>query len=450
VILKIILAVIVYRTLSWSIGLNHLHPNNLPETNDFVKKGAITTREFKKDIIYPDNERSLPLKEQSLLSLSSSLFSNYPLSSLNLTSADRSYMNGFSQRVRPVPLQRWKAFSNQFCIDDPQNWTSQLVRTTAMSEDGDKKFHRRVPFALIVGTQKGGTTALYEKLGRHTNIQKLNKKELAFFDSFLDEDADIIRSDGGIFPGAALQAYHEKKVGKIIPLRFLQVSTQLNIVDATPSYFFLSDRVPARVFCVCPWVKILILLRNPVDRAFSQYNMQYEGDTTRKTKKSKQITFEEYVEMDWQVLKDIGVIPPSRLGATEIEDDWMGSKEQLDAWGKYAKLGLNSPIGRGMYAIQLHQWLRAMKSAGKNPLTDLFVVQSERFQNDSHSIYLDVLRFLQLPTHSIMKERNSRVNSATNTNKMNETTKRHLEELFRPYNRQLEKLLGSKWKGVWE
>jgi hypothetical protein len=438
----------VYKLASILIGLDHSFPVNNVEIREeiLIEDGE---SHLVKDI---SNEDKTPtFTEKSIISLSSSQSpSNYPLSQLNLTSVELSFSKGFSQRMNPVPLKRWKAFSHQFCVHDHQE-NSSTSSIHHDDEDDNNKFNHRIPYALILGTQKGGTTALYDKLGRHPNIQKLRRKELGFFDHFLDEDSNkIIKSDGGISARAALQAYQETKIGQNIPLEFLKVSTQLNLVEATPSYLFFSDRVPARVFCTCPWVKLLVLLRNPVDRAFSQYNMQYNAEPNRETAMRDFVTFEEYVEMDMNVLKEIGVIPHLQVGEMEEDDNWIMSKEQLDSWDNYTKLGLNSPIGRGMYAIQLHQWLDAMESAGKDPLKDFLVIQSEEFQNNSHTIYLQILQFLQLSTYSINKEMNSKVNSASSTHKMKVTTKAYLEDFFRPYNRQLEKFLGNKWHGVWE
>ena len=54
--------------------------------------------------------------------------------------------------------------------------------------------------------------------------------------------------------------------------------------DSTPSYLLHSDIVIPRVKQVCPWVKIIVMLRNPVDRALSHYRMVTSEDGTEAQK----------------------------------------------------------------------------------------------------------------------------------------------------------------------
>ena len=43
--------------------------------------------------------------------------------------------------------------------------------------------------------------------------------------------------------------------------------------ESTPSDLFDADLIVPRLKAVCPWAQLLVILRNPVDRAFSQYQM---------------------------------------------------------------------------------------------------------------------------------------------------------------------------------
>jgi hypothetical protein len=104
---------------------------------------------------------------------------------------------------------------------------------------------------LVIGAAKSGTTTLFHYLRGHPRIVLPAAKEVPFFSS------DALYSRGW----AAVAAEHlpnapgDARIGKI-----------------TPRY--LGDvEVPARLFATMPDVKLLALLRNPIDRAFSKYRL---------------------------------------------------------------------------------------------------------------------------------------------------------------------------------
>jgi hypothetical protein len=181
--------------------------------------------------------------------------------------------------------------------------------------------------------------------------------------------------------------------------------------------------------------------------AFSQYNMQYHRDLNHPSNRRGFVTFEDYVDMDIQVLRDVGVVSPNTDIATD--ETFLHSRKLWKAWGTYTKLGLNSPIGRGLYAIQLIHWFRVLRDTDKDPNADLLVLQSERMNNDTTSVYNTVLKFLDLPPLTLPKF--GKIHTTTyRVRTMKETTRRRLEAFFRPYNQYLGRLLGEDWYGVWQ
>lgn len=108
-----------------------------------------------------------------------------------------------------------------------------------------------LPNFLIVGAQKSGTSSLYSMLKQHSQIYLHPKKELHFF----DVDADY--EDGVSFYASYFRDTGQAKA----------------IGEATPAYFFLPE-VPDRIAnTLGKDVKIIAILRNPAERAFSQYRM---------------------------------------------------------------------------------------------------------------------------------------------------------------------------------
>ncbi len=105
---------------------------------------------------------------------------------------------------------------------------------------------------VIAGAQKCGTTALWELLKQHPNIHLPDTKELHFFD---DETRDWdnpsyseLHNAVGDCPKCAVRG------------------------EATPIYSYWTPSV-ARIHAYNPNIKLIILLRDPVERAFSQWRM---------------------------------------------------------------------------------------------------------------------------------------------------------------------------------
>ena len=102
------------------------------------------------------------------------------------------------------------------------------------------------PDFLIIGARKSGTTWLYDLLKSHSEISMAqDRKEVHFFDRYYERGMDWYQS------------------------KFLSTDNKI-IGEATPDY--LSDsKAPGRIKEVLPEVKLICMLRNPIDRAYSSY-----------------------------------------------------------------------------------------------------------------------------------------------------------------------------------
>ena len=106
---------------------------------------------------------------------------------------------------------------------------------------------RRLPQCLIIGVRKGGTRALLEFLSLHPAVQA-EKQEMHFF----DDDANY---------ALGLDWYRRR-------MRY-SFPEQLT-VEKTPAYF-VGERVPERVRRMNASVRLLVTVRDPVERAISDY-----------------------------------------------------------------------------------------------------------------------------------------------------------------------------------
>lgn len=326
----------------------------------------------------------------------------------------------FFNRAEAVPEDKWEKLDATKCIRS--------------SKDDDPDWMRRAPYALLIGAMKGGTSALNEYLQEHSMVVETSRKELHFYDFRF---GDRMMSEHGIIRSEAVEKYR-KVYQKVVPdIENFILNEKMIAIDDSPRYLFWSDRIPNRVVCVSPWVKILAVLRNPIDRAFSHYNMKLNNE-----RHDVDLSFEEWVARDFRDLRETGVVQ-DKLPLAEFR----GSQEEARAWKAYTRLGTHAPIGRGLYAIQLRQWFEAFRRANK-PLDDVLVIQSEAMRKDPAGVYKNVLKFLGLPNEPLLDKEEKLVGEYHSSIK-NET-RRMLEEFYAPYNQELYDIIGDGWEGVWD
>src|SRR6266487_5178052 len=121
-----------------------------------------------------------------------------------------------------------------------------------MSIFGKRRKVERLDF-IVAGAQKSGTTALHYFLKEHRQIALPDRKELHFFDN---EE---------IFSGPVnYQLLHR---------HFRPAARTTTAGEVTPSYLYWKPAME-RIWNYNPQIKLIILLRNPMERAFAHWNMQ--------------------------------------------------------------------------------------------------------------------------------------------------------------------------------
>jgi hypothetical protein len=180
--------------------------------------------------------------------------------------------------------------------------------------------------------------------------------------------------------------------------------------EASPYYLF-HPHVPARVRALLPDVRLLVLLRNPVERAYSHYHHEViRGYET--------LSFEEAVAQEEE-----------RLAGEE-------TKMHLDP--RYYSLSHQrySYLARGLYLEQLERWMRHF------PREQFLILQSEILYRDSEACLRAVCEFLGLP---LLKLSHYGKTYAGNYPKMNAVTAEHLKAFFKPHNERLYRFLNTNF-----
>ena len=192
---------------------------------------------------------------------------------------------------------------------------------------------RLLPDFLIIGTQRGGTTALYHYLKTHPCITPATIADTHFFDKKYSKGLAWYR---GHFPTSfrKISAQHLQRRAFVTG-------------EASSSYLF-HPHAPKRVAQVLPHVKLITLLRNPVDRAYSQYYHAIElGHET--------LSFEEAIQ-------------------SEEERTWQEREKILkDEHYESHTYQHRSYLSRGIYVEQLQAWMHVF------PREQFLILKSEDF-----------------------------------------------------------------------
>lgn len=247
----------------------------------------------------------------------------------------------------------------------------ELVRPAAMRGSrwwGQFTSDRRMlPSFLIVGAQRCGTTSMYRALVQHPAILRpALRKGIHFFDTGYRQGLDRYR---GNFPLETSARRVAARTG---------VPTQT--FESSPYYMF-HPAAAERIAADLPDVKLLVLLRDPVERAYSAHAHEYARGFDPEP-------FERAIELE-----------PERLA---------GEEERLRSDpAAYSHAHQHQAyVTRGHYIDQLE---RLAKSVDRDRI---HVVDSQDFFDDPGSVYPGVLEFLGLPRHvPVFDQHNARPRS---------------------------------------
>ena len=140
-----------------------------------------------------------------------------------------------------------------------------------------------LPDFLIIGAARSGTTSLYQYLTEHPSIIPGVGKEIYFFDKKFKKGINWYKS---FFPTKFSMAIIKNKQ-----------KTKCITGEATPRYLHY-PHAPKRIFEFLPKIKLIVLLRNPIDRAYSHYQMEVSSG-------NEELSFEESIEKEEERTKGI-------------------------------------------------------------------------------------------------------------------------------------------------
>ncbi len=258
-------------------------------------------------------------------------------------------------------------------------------------------FFRLLPDFFIIGAQKSGTTSLHHYLSAHPYIRTPLIKEVHFFDENFFNGTDWYREH---FP-----TFLPKYKAKIFQGKSFLYG------EATPYYLF-HPLVPERIFNTCPKARFIVLLKNPIDRAYSHY--QHE----RKRGFEPLETFEEAIEAEAQRLA--------------------GEKEKiinLENYNSFQYMHF-SYLNRGHYAEQIQRWFEFF------PRERFLIMEAEYFYSNTLFAFKEILDFLGLEDWKNINFKKYNVNKYS---PVSGQTKDKLNAYFKAHNQELCDLLSQKF-----
>jgi hypothetical protein len=195
---------------------------------------------------------------------------------------------------------------------------------------------------LIAGAQKGGTTALYDYLADYPDVALSRIKEVHFFD---DETRDWDRPDYGAYH-AQFDAPGARPCG-----------------EATPIYLYWPNAL-ARIRAYNPATRLIVVLRDPVARAWSHWRMEYARGAEREP-------------FAWCI----------RRGRQRLFDAAPPVARAPAPWGHHREF---SYVERGFYGEQLAQLFALF------PREQVLVIRAEDLRAEPAGSLAAVRRFLGL------------------------------------------------------
>ena len=252
---------------------------------------------------------------------------------------------------------------------------------------------RVLPDFIIIGSMKCGTTSLYYDICEHPCVSPAAYDEIGFFDSNFHLGLNWYRS---MFPTKRRIEDIRRKEGVAIT------------GEDTPFYFW-NPVAAKRIQKLLPNIKLITILRNPIDRAYSEYQDLVSSE-------SNSPSFETFIENEIN---------------TRRKDSSLITEENFEIFNQK-----NSYLLKGIYVDQLKIW------AGLFPKEQIFTLSTENLNSEPITTLESVFQYLNLPDYKIKNIQRQKQKKYV---PMNSQTRKILIEFFKPHNERLFKFIGKKF-----
>ncbi len=239
-----------------------------------------------------------------------------------------------------------------------------------------------LPHFIVLGTQKGGTTTLHKLLMQHPGIYLPEQKELHYFTFHTNKPASWYASHYNL-------SHSKQKRGEITP------------------YYLFHPEVPKRIQTLLPSVKLIVLLRDPLERTLSQYFH------------AKRLGFEHL----------------------SLEEALNAEQSRLKTGNMYSHQK-HSYLSRSLYLEQLSRYERLF------PESQLLILRSEDLFTDPKKIWRTIENFIGVFHRPILNEIPQENAGNNEAKQVDQLIRSRLEKELLPTINGVKERYGFGWK--WE
>lgn len=254
---------------------------------------------------------------------------------------------------------------------------------------------RASPSFYLIGMSASGTSSFFMNLIKHPQIYPPVKKETRFFNHNFEKGMSWYKAN--------------------FPLKILMKPNQIT-GEGTPAYMDYSY-VPERIKNFTPNAKFIILIRNPIDRAFSSYHKRLQ-------KGFENLSFEKAIDAELDLIKN---------------DDNLSNTDDLAFFDLINEEKPRTYLRRNMYSPKIEKWFQTFG----NP-DQFLILETKELKKHPQETYDKAFKYLGLKKFKI--ENLAIFNVQSNKQQMLGSTRKMLQDFFKPYNERLYEFLGKRFE----
>ena len=249
---------------------------------------------------------------------------------------------------------------------------------------------RVLPDFVVIGSTKSGTTSLHYYLIQHPRI--ISERNVHFFEYMQTNSIEWYRAH---FPTKAYKNFKKLTVG-----------------EQTATYLF-HPLIPKRIHTTIPNAKLIVVLRNPVDRAYSNYKHQVREGIEKRT-------FEDAIKSELKRIEICKNNPEYKINNNDFNNNVVFSY-----------------LRHGIYVDFIKAWMKFFTKE------QFLILPTYELNNNRVKFLKQVFDYLNVPNFEINDIKRQNVGEYK---KLDKSTRKFLVDYYRPHNERLFELLGKKFE----
>ena len=291
-------------------------------------------------------------------------------------------LNPLRFSFRPYSDPEWHQHPNDFSIGRGFRMLTSSIRM--------------LPDFIVIGSSKSGSWSIHNYLLQHPSVG-YSARNLQFYVHVYSDKINWYKSH---FPTKIHKSFAEF------------INKRKFLAGEHSSMYIHHPLIPQRTKETVPNVKLIVTLRNPVARAYSNYHHMVRVGYERRT-------FEEAV---FSEMRRMEIIKENESIRTSDPN--------------FASQVLFNYLRHAIYVDNLEKWFRFF------PREQFCIIENGNLSKNPQSVMDEIFKFLNLPSFKLKQEERWNVGKYE---KMKESTRKTLLDFFKPYNERLYKLLGCNF-----